>query len=589
MATLKANPLIAPIWPAELSYASPEIRTLPATDGFIESALRAGGSRLCEPPCESLPRIARAHTHYALRQGPQSHQLVVQLGDICRGENIRYKEMNFYGQRSVYEPNAEPMVTLLVLAERSEAPGSWMELTRKLYNHLRARGIQGVPVETMDPRFMQRPKIHPCLPTDAIFPVWTHVATDIFRGIDRTGVFSIGCFRIGNSYNRMECQPTVLLGVDRKVKREWKPLKEAIVAILDRNNLNSVAVTICKDNKITRDGGPGDDDIGARVKDCRRDPVLGTSLSPRSLRTARGTLGGWVELLNPQKGIWVPFAIACLHCCFPSEDGLSKVDLQVLSDWKKDGVYPQDENKGRLLAIVSPSYKDMNRAIKSLKAGIEELNSDTKYRQVKDLKDRDEFVMPYQERIWANVSKDIRAHEMEHQEMKDLLNSNEHWLGIVFAASGLREVQSTTDPQQLSIRDWALLPSSETNRTLMQLQAFDFDLPEMDQRLFKIGRVTNCTSGTYGVLKSCNIVRRTVNGAVIHIPTFEHVISHPGHRVVEEGDSRSLVFSANGVVLGMISSGNGSNDLGYFTATKDLLTDIKNITRAKDVRLRYLE
>ena len=45
------------------------------------------------------------------------------------------------------------------------------------------------------------------------------------------------------------------------------------------------------------------------MDDCRRDPVPGISLSPRSLPTAQGTLGGWVELLSPLTDTWLPFLL----------------------------------------------------------------------------------------------------------------------------------------------------------------------------------------------------------------------------------------------------------------------------------------
>lgn len=58
-----------------------------------------------------------------------------------------------------------------------------------------------------------------------------------------------------------------------------------------------------------------------------------------------------------------------------------------------------------------------------------------------------------------------------------------------------------------------------------------------------------------------------------------------GDKAIEEGDSGSLVFDDIGGVLGMIFGGSGHYDLGYFTATRDLLADIQLITGLKDVRL----
>lgn len=49
--------------------------------------------------------------------------------------------------------------------------------------------------------------------------------------------------------------------------------------------------------------------------------------------------------------------------------------------------------------------------------------------------------------------------------MKEFLHSNGHHLGKVYAASGLRQAQSTEDLTSLSIRGWALVSLNE-NRSM---------------------------------------------------------------------------------------------------------------------------
>lgn len=356
-----ANPLVAPVLPAELSYASPGIRTRPPTlfaptpplsrtrrsdgsssdesvrpgpDGFEETDLRAGGPRLPESPCKTIETIPRTYWNHNLFQGRGSYILDTQLRDICQRENFRPISMRFCGRRSVYEPATDLTFTLLVVARRDQSQGSWISLARKLSNHLRGQGLQGINVEIIDPKLSQRPNIHPCLPTDSIFPIWTQVGTDIFNGIDRTGVFTIGCFRIGSDYDLQKCPPTVLLGVDKNVRRDWRDLREVVVSILDRHNLTAVAVAIRKDNKMRSDGQPGDQDPGARPENCRLDPKMGVSISPRTAHDSNGTLGGWIEVKSPTSGKWLPFALTCSHCCFPVERGLSKEDLK--------GIFPSE-------------------------------------------------------------------------------------------------------------------------------------------------------------------------------------------------------------------------------------------------------
>ncbi|KAL5342149.1 hypothetical protein BJX70DRAFT_386274 [Aspergillus crustosus] len=603
MATLIANPLIAPPLPTEISYASPRTQPqatsifapsppsvrsrrsggsssdqtpVPAADGFLESDLRAGGPQLCESPCETIYKLPPGLKNYHLLTGPESYQLLVQLGDICRQDSLSHSRIIFCGRRSMYEPTRDPIVTLLVVASRGDsAQPSWITLSRKLFHYLHDRGLKGVSVEIVDPKSEQRPMIHGCLPNDSIFPIWRQVAMAIFNHIDQTGVFTIGCFRIGNSNERLRCAPTILLGVDRNVKRDWKQVREAVVGVLDAHGLNTVAVIIRKDNQVTRGGSLDSGDKGATPEDCRHDPKLGTSICPGGMKDGQGTLGGWVEVKNPKSGDWIPFALTSSHCCFPADDGLSAADLEVIQKWKRHGVRPNDADSARLLPVDSPSYRDIKRGLDNLAHRIGKEESEKVYREVEELKANDEFVMPLLERRWKVTVTAIAQLQGERHIIKQFFHESTHRLGSVFAASGFREVQSTDDPNKLSVRDWALIPPTRDPAGLTQLAGFDTALPTIDQDLFKIGRATGYTEAKYGNLCTCKITTRIVNGKEVHIPTWEHVMLWLGQLAIQDGDSGSLVFSHDGA------------DVGYFTATRDLLADIKHITGVKEVRLRY--
>ena len=254
--------------------------------------------------------------------------MMTKLNDICRNDNVRPDHMEFCGRRSMYEPNQHPVLTLRVVAKRNvPSQTSWTVVSRKLYHYLRGEGITNASVEIMDAKFEQSPGIYACVPSDRIFPIWKQVALQIFHQIDCRAVFTIGCFRIGNDNDRSKCPPTILLGVDRAVKRNWKPVRDTIVTILDNRGLFNVAVTIRKDNRLARTNQIRSRE-GIPAADCRDDPNIGTSLSPSDREYEHGTLGGWVEVRNPENGKWVAFAITCAHCCFPEESPDSPEDLK---------------------------------------------------------------------------------------------------------------------------------------------------------------------------------------------------------------------------------------------------------------------
>lgn len=123
---------------------------------------------------------------------------------------------------------------------------------------------------------------------------------------------------------------------------------------------------------------------------------------------------------------------------------------------------------------------------------------------------------------------------------------------------------------------------------ISKLSEFGSRLPALDEELFKTGRATGHTNATYGNLAICHIATKTVNGKEEYVPTWEHVLLsiRGGDPIVDSGDSGSLVFDSIGVVLGMIFGGNGQCNLGYFTATRDLLSDIKHITGVQEIRIQ---
>lgn len=125
----------------------------------------------------------------------------------------------------------------------------------------------------------------------------------------------------------------------------------------------------------------------------------------------------------------------------------------------QQGVRVYDEHKRRLLLIDSPSYRDIKNKLDVLANEIERSESRKEYREVEELRANDEFVMPFLESTWKDISAAITRRQKERHTIKKFLHDNENSsrLGTVFAASGLREEISTDDPNELSIRDWALV------------------------------------------------------------------------------------------------------------------------------------
>ncbi|KAL2852085.1 hypothetical protein BJY01DRAFT_244698 [Aspergillus pseudoustus] len=618
---LIANPLYVP---AELFVAHPEIvarpsglfdqiisRTrsrrshgsssdetpVPSQDGFVEYDLRAGGPTVCEAPCKTLRMVPEDHPHYAQLRDAASFELLTRLGDMCRAEGITPLDMFFGERHPILDASQRPSLTLMVLADRrSSSQSSWIRTARKLHHYLNNKGISGIPVEILDPRFERNPHIHPCHRNDPIFPVWTQIAEEVLETVGLRGIFTLGCFRIGNDDRATHCPTTILMGVDRISTRDWKAVREAIVHILDSNGLGSVAVIVRQDTSPFRSGEV--DSIIAREEDCQRAPSMGAPLSPSLQKYGNGTLGAWVEVQLPGTHTYIPFAITCSHCCFPPEEALPAAGVTVVRKWKAEGVRINDAQAKDKLTVNVPNPTAIRSGIARVNEEITKIEKNKKYKMVQQLKAQDEFIMPQDETTWAGHRKRLGELEEERKLLADFVKNKLYVFGSVFAASGLREVISTTDSSTMSIRNWALVQPkghravgingvTAPPRTLSfsQLRDFTESLPDHGDDLFKVGRATGFTKGKYHGLRSCTVAKRFVNGLEQEFKTWEHVVSAPGDIFLFPGDSGSLVFNMDGEVVGMLFGGTWCGGVAYFTSTKDLLHDIRKLTGLKDIHI----
>ncbi|KAL5360249.1 hypothetical protein BJX96DRAFT_175112 [Aspergillus floccosus] len=260
------TPFTLPVTPTELSYASGDLpghinfrfnRTgrstsdqdpIPTKDGFINEDLRAGGPHLCEMPCTSikpLPGQCKAHDNL-LHNETLFDEIIVMVPD--------FHGLHFLGRVPARQPHREPRSTLAIVARRFLKHCDWVELALKIINLLKSNGIHGVVVTIVDVRFVMISRFFdllPCRQDDAISSIWDAVVESIFDAIGVRGVCAIGCYRIQSPYTRTTSDEpvTVIVGVDQRARRSWKPVREAIISVLDQWTLRGVGVLIRQDTK----------------------------------------------------------------------------------------------------------------------------------------------------------------------------------------------------------------------------------------------------------------------------------------------------------------------------------------------------
>lgn len=111
-------------------------------------------------------------------------------------------------------------------------------------------------------------------------------------------------------------------------------------------------------------------------------------------------------------------------------------------------------------------------------------------------------------------------------------------------------------------------------------------IPEASTALYKLGRSTEITRGSFSGLKSAHLNIPDGRGGVHIEPTFEYSVTSPSPYLFSDpGDSGALVFDYDSNCIGMIFAGNPISRVSYITLLPDLFTDIKTITGAFDVRI----
>ena len=282
------------------------------SDGFVNEDWRAGGPYLCTIPTLTC-KIPRDHPLYD-RLVMDSIPLYLEIAPILESAGVNERSMGFLRRQSLFEPEAQPIVTLSIDATKRDTEEDWLSVSRSVCEFLDSQGLPDVSVEICDARAVLPDLYHLIVPEDAIFPIWDRVLETMLENCDLTDWNSVGCYRIGKEEDWKKNPPTVIVTVNNSLP-DWRPTRETIVAILDSFHLPMVGVKIKRDNIIF--GCSSRPNISSTsLKDMVQ---VGHSIGRRGYRGESGTFGGWVELLNSATGQWHTFGLTCAHSVLPSD------------------------------------------------------------------------------------------------------------------------------------------------------------------------------------------------------------------------------------------------------------------------------
>ncbi|OOO10290.1 hypothetical protein OAory_01060980 [Aspergillus oryzae] len=576
------------------SRAAPErplVGDTTSDDGFVEEYLRAGGPNLCE-----ISEYAYPFPKTTARDGSTFTCKGYCFDDvraIGKKWNIGIINISFIGRKAYPNKFVVPIPTLSIGARwEVSSKGRWLEAAREIYHSLQENGIDSISVEIVDRRLEMGPSISPCKPTDAIYPLWGAVAEKILTSVDTSGFRSLGCHRIGYETSAEDCSPTIFLTLYGKCRREWQEVKQGIRNVLDEFKLSTVDVMIRKDNPIPYTYSTErydqcwdeEDNINhgkhISIDNCSQPVTLGDSVSAHN-STKHGTFGGWLELKNPTSGVWEPVGITCAHCIFTPEH---QSKFPMFAGWK--------HNNG-LAEIDSPSLLDVQAGIREVEEAISCHKKLHLIQYVEQAKADGDAIRPADEGKWRKVKSHVDDLEAQKEILQFYRDSQAYSFGRAFSAD-FWELRARTTRDITEI-DWALVrPSGDRaigSNKLSELSDnalfAEAGIPESKlqlicgDRLYKIGRKTGLTHGVYNGLKTAVFDDKENNSE-----TWMHTITGFRDRVADFGDAGALFFTRTGDVAGMCTGGSVRGGLVYFTHIHDLVDDIKQVTGAKDIRLK---
>ena len=281
--------------------------------------LRVGCPRLCRLPAVTLPGISSP------LYKKWEEEWLDMISKIVNQHQVHYTEIGMvrraWRQEARDKPDEEFPITILVWARRDdpESHKHWWAACADIRRFLNDKIDENIAVEIADPETATVTASFPILSTDTILELWPKLETDIVEVLQYTDCTTLNVLRRGTDRNWKENPVTVVITIPEESVQDWKPVRESIVEILDRNGVSDVAVEIGR-GSIWQSGS------SAVVRTCEDLPddiwdtpaKGGASIGPKGSYRGSATLGGFLEIQTETES-WNTFGITAYHAVVPRD------------------------------------------------------------------------------------------------------------------------------------------------------------------------------------------------------------------------------------------------------------------------------
>ncbi|KAI9802318.1 MAG: hypothetical protein M1833_001824 [Piccolia ochrophora] len=562
----------------------------PHTNGEIEiNQYRVGGPRpLCRLPVHV--GVVMYNTNAAkiwknwLREAVQA---------TLKKNDVKFDDTVLMTRRWIFEEEASPEspITILVAAKRNSLRTSWPTACLEIRSLCKARGLDDWIVEIVDGENAEPPNCYAITKKDPFVLAWPAVKHPVLGVLRGTGAIEVQVLRRGKDPKPENNPIAVIVTTNENSTTDWRQVREQIVNILDAHDFEDIAVAIGA-GRMWRSTSESNLYHGRLFEEYWRGPAKPGGSIGSMFTGHSSTLGGFLEIQNPENDRWSVLGVTCYHSIVPEIGGKELwISQKTLLEWQNKGV-DVGNREAEKFQVSQPSLADHQETMNSMEEAISE-RKDTLYVKVERQTKNNEYVLPPDQVAFDRTNKLNKDQEAFMQSAKDFFAKGKEVLGFFWAGSGLRR------SAQLCTLDWALIhvkPERISENSLPDLAHLSPRIadyfnpgeniitrtaaPVPGERLFKLGRSTGFTMAPCNEIRACAVDDVSYEDYDIGYPVAS---SRPQFSTL--GDSGAWVVNRNGHLVGMVVGGNTVTKTTRITGVQELFEDIRRITGAKAIRL----
>jgi hypothetical protein len=155
--------------------------------------------------------------------------------------------LRFGGRISEVDNEESPFLTLLVITERKKLDSKWLDTARELFHYIRKQGFPKINIEIADMRVFMPYEFSPVVADEQFWNLWKKISDLIAQTGSEYQFMSLTICHMGKSKDYSQNPLTARIQIGAKAEnRDYRPLRELLVKLLDENGWHYIAVLILR-------------------------------------------------------------------------------------------------------------------------------------------------------------------------------------------------------------------------------------------------------------------------------------------------------------------------------------------------------